>query len=215
MRNGILRLPILLAALMAAAAIIAGCGSSTSSPSAANSADRAFVQQMIPHHMMAVQMAQTAGQQGGHPQIKTLAASIISDQQVEIAQMTPIAQKLGVKPDAMPIGGQMSSGMMTDANTLGLSMNQMGMSMNMTSLGSAKPFDRAFIDMMIPHHQGAIRMAQAELAKGNNPKLRALARRIITAQDREIGEMNQWRAKWYGVASPAGGIPQAAASSRR
>jgi len=209
MRNGILRLPMLLAALVTATAVIAGCGGSTSNPSTANTADRAFVQQMIPHHMMAVQMAQTAGQQGGHPQTKTLAASIIKDQQAEIAQMTPIAQKLGVKPDAMPMGGQMSSGMMSAAQTLGISMNQMGMSMNMTSLGSAKPFDRAFIDMMIPHHQGAVRMAQAELAKGKNPKLRALAHRIITAQAREIGEMNQWRAKWYVAASPAGGVPQA------
>jgi len=150
MRNGLLRLPTLLAALAAAAAVIAGCGGTTSSPTAANAADRAFVQQMIPHHMMAVQMAQTAGRQGDHPQIKTLAASIISDQQAEIAQMTPIAQKLGVKPDAMSAGGQMTGRMMSDAQTLGISMSQMGMSMNMTSLGSAKPFDRAFIDMMIP-----------------------------------------------------------------
>ncbi len=64
---------------------------------------------MIPHHMMAVQTAQTAGRQGDHPQIKALAASIISDQHAEIAQMTPIAQQLGVKPDAMPAGGQMSA----------------------------------------------------------------------------------------------------------
>jgi len=210
MRNRILRLPMLLAALVAAAAVIAGCGgTTTNSSSKANAADRAFVQQMIPHHMMAVQMAQTAGRQGAHPQIKTLAASIISDQQAEIAQMTPTAQKLGVKPDSMPTGGQMSDGMMTDAQTLGLSMSQTGMSMNMSSLGSARPFDRAFIDMMIPHHQGAVRMARAELAKGKNSKLRALAQRIITAQAREIGEMNQWRAKWYGATSPAGGVPEA------
>ncbi len=52
-------------------------------------------------------------------------------------------------------------------------------------------------------------MAQAELAKGKNAKLRALAQRIITAQAREIGEMNQWRAEWYGATSPAGGVPQA------
>ncbi len=37
-----------------------------------------------------------------------------------------------------------------DVFTLGISMSQMGMSMNMTSLNSAQPFDRAFIDMMIP-----------------------------------------------------------------
>ncbi len=209
MRSRHLRLPAVLAGLVAVGAIIAGCGSSNSARSTANAADRAFVQQMIPHHMMAVQMAQTANQRGDHPQIKTLAASIIRDQQTEIAQMTPIAQKLGVTPDAMPMGGQMSGGMMSDAQALGISMSQMGMSMNMTSLGSARPFDRAFIDMMIPHHQGAVRMAHAELAKGNDPQLRALAQRIISAQDREIGEMNTWRQGWYGAASPAGGVPQA------
>ena len=66
---------------------------------------------------------------------------------------------------------------------------------------------RAFIDMMIPHHQGAVRMAHAELAKGKNPRLRALAQLIVKAQDREIREMNQWRTQWYGAASPAGGTP--------
>ncbi len=209
MRNGFLRLPALLTGLVTAAAAITGCGGTTRSPSAANAADRAFVQQMIPHHMMAVQMAQTAGRQSDHAQIRTLAATIISDQQAEIAQMTPLAQDLGVKPDAMPMGGQMSGGMMSDAQTLGISMSQMGMSMNMTALGTSRPFDRAFIDMMIPHHQGAVRMAHAELAKGKNPQLRALAQRIVKAQDREIHEMNQWRARWYGATSPAGGVPQA------
>jgi len=61
MRNGLLRLPTLVAGLVAAAAVIAGCGGTTSSPRGANAADRAFVQQMISHHMMAVQTAQTAG----------------------------------------------------------------------------------------------------------------------------------------------------------
>lgn len=209
MRNRLLRLPTMLAALAAVTALIAGCGGSTSSTSTANTADQAFVQQMIPHHMMAIQMAQTAEQQAAHPQIKALAGSIVSHQKAEIAQMTAIAQKLGVTPDSMPTGAQMSGRMMSDAQALGISMNGMGMSMNMASLSGMRPFDRAFIDMMIPHHQGAVRMAHAELAKGKNPKLRALAQRIITAQDREIGEMNQWRTHWYGAASPAGGIPQA------
>ena len=209
MRNRPLRLLAALSALIAAAAIVAGCGGTTTGASTANAADRAFVQQMIPHHMMAVQMAQTAEQQGTHTQIKMLAASIISDQQAEIAQMTPIAHKLGVKPGAMPMGGQMSNAMMSDAQTLGISMNQMGMSMNMTSLGSARPFDRAFIDMMIPHHQGAIRMARAELAHGKSPQLRTIAQGIIAAQTKEIGEMNSWRVKWYAAPSPAGGVPSA------
>jgi uncharacterized protein (DUF305 family) len=62
---------------------------------------------------------------------------------------------------------------------------------------------------MIPHHQGAIRMARAELAKGTNTKLRSIARGIITAQAAEIRQMNSWRKAWYGTTSPAGGVPKA------
>lgn len=204
--------PSWLAGVAVAGAIVAGCGtSSTSSGSSANAADRAFVQQMVPHHMMAVQMARTARKQGEHPRIKTLAASIISDQNREIAEMTGIAKQLGVKSDSMPKGGHTAMGgnMMGDARTLGIPVDKMGMSMKMDSLDGAKPFDPAFVDMMIPHHQGAVRMARAELAKGKNVKLRSLARRIIAAQDREIREMDQWRKKWYGAVSPAGGVPSA------
>ncbi len=206
MKNRNFRVLLALAAVSLTAAIISACGSSSQS-STANRADRAFVQQMIPHHMMAVQMAQTAEQHASHPRIKTLAASIISAQDAEIAQMKPIAKRLGVTPATMPSGAQTNPQMMSDAHSLGIAMNEMGMSMNMTSLATMRPFDRAFIDMMIPHHQGAVRMARAELAKGKNPQLRAIATRIVHAQDQEIGEMNQWRTQWYGAASPAGGVP--------
>jgi uncharacterized protein (DUF305 family) len=214
--------PLATAALVAALA--AGCGSTKSSgaSSQANATDRAFVAQMIPHHEMAIQMAQSAQQHAQHPRIKTLAAGIITAQTSEIAQLKPIANKLGVTPDQMPTGtggdqmtgdhmaiGATGSHMTPDAATLGLSMDQMGMSMNMAALDTARPFDRAFIDMMLPHHQGAIRMARAELAKGQNPQLQTIATAIITQQAKEIADMNSWRAAWYGHASPAGGVPAA------
>jgi ABC-type cobalamin transport system ATPase subunit len=60
--------------------------------------------------------------------------------------------------------------------------------------------------MMITHHQGAIRMARAELTKGGNAQLRTIARAILSAQKREITEMNLWRKQWYGGRSPSGGI---------
>ena len=72
---------------------------------------------------------------------------------------------------------------------------------------AAESFDVQFVDMMVPHHQGAIRMARVELARGKNPKLKALAQSIIASQSREITQMNSWRRGWYGAASPAGGIP--------
>lgn len=52
--------------------------------------------------------------------------------------------------------------------------------------------DRDFVEMMIPHHRGAIDMARALLAHGHDPKLRALAEAIVAAQEREIAEMRLW-----------------------
>ena len=49
--------------------------------------------------------------------------------------------------------------------------------------------DRDFVAMMVPHHQGAIDMAKAELQYGHNEELRRLAQRIVAAQRREITVM--------------------------
>lgn len=65
----------------------------------------------------------------------------------------------------------------------------MGMDGDMSMLETATPFDPAFLTMMIPHHEGAVAMAKAELAKGKDPELKQLAQTIITAQQREIREM--------------------------
>jgi uncharacterized protein (DUF305 family) len=167
--------------------------------------DRAFVREMVLHHEMAIEMAEMARMQATHQRIKTLAKSIIDDQNAEIRQLTAIRKRLEVKP--LPSGSADHEAMMRDAETLGLSMDEMGMDMDMDELDAAKPFDRAFIHMMITHHQGAIRMARAELAKGRSSQLRAIAGAIVAAQKAEIIELNRWRKVWYGATSPSGGVP--------
>jgi len=55
--------------------------------------------------------------------------------------------------------------------------------------------DKDFVAGMIAHHQGAIDMAKVELQYGKDKQLRALARNIIAAQQKEIAFMQAWQAK--------------------
>jgi uncharacterized protein (DUF305 family) len=190
------------AAAMAAVALLAVAP--TAAQAKATTVDRAFVREMIPHHQMAVEMARVARMQATHQRIKTTAQDIITAQTSEISRLKEIAKRLGVKVSTSPSHERM----MRDAETLGMTMDDMGMDMDMSELDGAKPFDRMFIDMMITHHRGAIRMARAELAKGTDTGLRTIARAIVSAQKREIVQMNAWRKQWYGATSPSGGVPR-------
>jgi uncharacterized protein (DUF305 family) len=64
-------------------------------------------------------------------------------------------------------------------------------------LAQQHPFDRTFIDSMIPHHASAIDMASVALMRSTNPDIRRIARAIVDAQSQEIGQMIQWRKLWY------------------
>ena len=191
-RNPWLLLPLLLAATAVA---ISACGGDEESgaSASANGVDRAFVAEMVPHHESAVEMAKMAQEKAQHPEIKKLADAIVEAQNAEIETMNGLAKKMddeGVKK-----------------GDLGMEMDDMGMGGDMAMLEEAKPFDREFIDMMIPHHQGAIRMAHMQLDKGKDPETKKLAQAIVDAQTKEIDEMNMWRVDWYGELSPAGGVP--------
>jgi uncharacterized protein (DUF305 family) len=55
--------------------------------------------------------------------------------------------------------------------------------------------DQDFARMMIPHHQGAITMAEAVLEKGSDPKIRKMAQEMVEKQKQEIEELQSWLEK--------------------
>lgn len=58
-------------------------------------------------------------------------------------------------------------------------------------------FDKAFMQEMTIHHQGAITMAEAALKNAKHEEIKQMAQDIITAQTKEINQMKQWQAQWY------------------
>ena len=178
------------------------CGDDGDENSAGNSnANRAFLEAMIPHHESAIEMANIAKRRAEHPEVRELAKRIVNTQREEIRQIERIHQRLFDQkilpnPDAH--------------EGLGLSAQEAGMAhMEPTAaLADAKPFDRAFIDEMVPHHQGAIRMARVVLEETEDDETRSLAEAIVRTQSDEIEQLNHWRRAWYGDVSPAGGAPE-------
>ncbi|MBP9818583.1 MAG: DUF305 domain-containing protein [Candidatus Pacebacteria bacterium] len=66
----------------------------------------------------------------------------------------------------------------------------------------AGTIDKHFIEQMIPHHEGAIAMANLALTKAKHPEIKTLATAIIAAQTTEIQSMNGWYQDWFGNVVP-------------
>lgn len=65
------------------------------------------------------------------------------------------------------------------------------------AMASDAPYDAAFIDSMIIHHESAIAMAQQALQQAERPEVKTLAQAIVSAQEAEITQLKGWRAAWY------------------
>ena len=160
--------------LCAVLALLASCGEDE--PAAGgNGVDRAFAAEMVPHHESAIDMAVFAERRAKTRDVRRLAGAISHLQDEEIIVLRREDQQLAREG--------------VQRGELGVPSHMMGMDDDPAALRTAEDVDRAFLEMMIPHHEGAIAMARAELAKGTDPELRDLAQRIVTAQERELTVM--------------------------
>ena len=161
--------------------------------------DAQFIDMMVPHHQGAVEMAKVAQQRAEHPEIAQMAEAIITAQEGEISQMkawrldwfgsdeTPPMERMPMVP-GMGNGHAAHSGSGT-----------MDMAADVEALRTAPdPFDKAFIEAMIPHHQSAIDAAKAAELRAERAEIKGLAQAVITDQQREIEQMQRWLAAWYG-----------------
>lgn len=145
---------------------------------------RHFIEEMIPHHEDAVEMADLSLIQAEHPELRQLASAIKRVQTAEIAQMRAWYGDW--------YGGEVQPGHMATM-----------MGHDTTTLDGARPFDKAFIEQMIPHHEQAVHMSTMALRFAEQPEMRTLLQSIIDSQTAEIEQMRQWYRTWYGTDVPA------------
>lgn len=146
--------------------------------------DKDFASLMKIHHTGAMEMARLLVAQGTDPQLKEMVQKMLTEQQREISEF-----------DAFLSGNNQNSAG-TDKNSAfyDRAMKEMD-DMDMDDVKHSGTVDQQFVQMMIPHHQGAIKMADLYLKAGaQNEKLKALANTIKTDQQKEIQQMQAWLA---------------------
>lgn len=156
--------------------------------------DRHFIDMMVPHHQVAVTMAELALERSKRPEIREFAQAIVRDQTEEIAEMrrdrkawygderTPDPSDMPMIMEGMQMGSNMPMDMRGDFEVL---------------RRDPREFDVAFLDAMIPHHGSAVEGSQHAVTQAVHPETVDLAGRIIRAQEREIDQMRRWRGQWY------------------
>lgn len=164
-----------------ASGLLTGCGGDE--PTAYNDADVTFASDMVSHHEQAVEMADMVAERPAvASDVASFAATIRDEQGAEVKKMSAWLKDWDKPaPDSDPdvdmdMGGAME-GMMSHEQ--------------MTTLEDTPDadFDRAWLELMTAHHQGALEMARTEIADGTYPAAVALARDIVTTQSAEIAQM--------------------------
>jgi uncharacterized protein (DUF305 family) len=178
-----MRITALLSALVTAA-VVSSCGESSPTPDTQapkhNAADVTFAQKMIPHHQQALDMAAMVPSRTTNRELIVMAKHIALDQQAQIDTLQGLLQQWGepAAPDHTEHDGMGMDGMV-DAGT----MDRLP-----TLTGTA--FDELWLRSMIIHHQGAVTMAEPEIAQGENPTAVKMAKVIVDWQQLEIGRMH-------------------------
>ncbi|MFD8986191.1 DUF305 domain-containing protein [Streptomyces sp. NPDC059564] len=163
-----------------AAPTASGSATATARPGGNNAADTAFAQGMVPHHRQAVEMAGLAATRSASAEVKALAEEIKKAQDPEIKTLSGWLGSWGEQVPAADggHGGHAMSGMMT------------GGEMDDLTKSSGKEFDKAFLTLMVKHHEGAVAMARTEQTDGAYQPAKDMAAAIIGSQSAEITRMN-------------------------
>lgn len=153
--------------------------------------DEDFLAAMIPHHEGAVAMAKAVLTAGKDPKVQELANAVVQAQAREIAWMK---RKLATMSKDAPVSEQGKAGLQQANAAMHAAMGAVALTGDM---------DLDFVQSMIPHHEGAVAMAELVLQHSKDAELVQLARDIQSAQRREIAWMQSKSRELQAAHAPA------------
>lgn len=149
------------------------------------SAEAGFARDMSVHHAQAVEMSEIARDKTGSEEIRILASDIALTQQAQIGRMQGWLSLWNLSPTG-PEPAMSWMGHPTEGRMPGMASPE---EIERLQAASPEEADRLFLQLMIPHHEAAVPMAEAAVERSDNPDVEALAEGIIAAQKGEIEVM--------------------------
>jgi uncharacterized protein (DUF305 family) len=137
--------------------------------------DAMFLAMMIPHHEQAIEISNFAKTNGASPEVLALATSIANAQGPEITQMQGLLEAAGALGEI----GKHMDGMLSEEQVAAIKDAR------------GAEFDRLYLEGMIAHHEGAVKMAQNAIDSGGNSAVIVLAEQQLAAQTAEIAQMKK------------------------
>ena len=146
--------------------------------------DLQFLDSMSMHHEHGIEMARVGSEKADSDALRTLAGSMSIHLTEEVEQMQALRERwyrgaADARNMELPGAAFMRS-----------------MDASLMTEKSGQAFDVAFVDMMVPHHQGAIAMARDAMVKAEHAEVKALARAIAEREQREIERLLRWQRQW-------------------
>ena len=143
-----------------------------------------FIDTLIAHDLASIDAAQLVATRTAHPELKKFVALMIVERQEEIARLRELRSQSYADSSA--------------AVNLDLPGMREGMDMDYDKLDllKDKAFDTEFLREMIPHQEGAIKLAQDALGRETSPEVRMVADVLVKGQGSELEQMKEWQRKW-------------------
>lgn len=180
-------------AVVAIALLLGACGNSDPAGDSGtesgsfNEADVTFLQDMVPHHEQAIEMAEMVESRTDRPELQELASNVISSQTAEIEEINGLLEDAGEEAS-----GDMDHDMDMGGSDMGMTQEEMDALME----AEGEDFDKMFSEMMIRHHEAAIAMSNDVLENGENSEVATMAQGIIDEQQKEIDDLKTWLEEW-------------------
>ncbi|GAB3554857.1 uncharacterized protein (DUF305 family) [Actinopolyspora lacussalsi] len=167
-----------------------GAGTASAATKAYNDADADFTRMMIPHHYQAIVMSELAPDRAADPELKSLADRIRTEQSLEIQMMRGWQGRNGLPVTDPETAYQ-------DVLDNPEMLERMGMAsreeMDRLATLSGAEFDRMFLDLMIPHHDGAVAMLRDVILNGSDQELNQMSQDMMSTQKAQLAIMHDMR----------------------